>query len=531
MRRVVFLILLVALLTACVTDFLNEFDRIGSVNWNPTLGIPVAGGTFTVEDYLNTLDGDIVISQDADGVIAIEYAGPEIASEMAEDMINIPNQAYNSSVNFASSDAGGFPVSLTLVKQLNFDFVVDTEDNDLLDSMIFKSGILDININGDFPASGQVELIFNSITLNGSTFSRIYNWTYNPTKPGQFFQESIDLQDAFIDYTKNNTTTNNFNFDVVFTIFYEGQAISATNSVDIGLSLTNPRFKIVYGKFAQRMFTTPKESVLLGILEKVNAVNFVLDNPQINLNFKSSFGLPVRANLNALVALNSNGDSLAFTGPVVTSPIAMASPSTTEIGSFVETEISINRDNSNIIDIISFLPSELVYQFDGSVDSQNLSVEQFVLDTSQVIGSYNVKLPLSGRVSEFSTEKEFKFDGSDLDLLNETKVRLHTINGLPVTVSVQLVFLDENDNPLDTLFAGDNILDPGVVDSEGLVIALSDNTVEANYTGEEVEILWATRKVIMMTSLFTGLTGNENVKIRAQDEVNVSIYIQTAIKF
>jgi hypothetical protein len=531
MRLAKFFILPVVLLASCTAEFFDDFDKIGSVYWNPEIGLPIAGGTFTIEDYVDAVSGEVTVSQDADGVVVFEYMGDEVSSDKAEDMIAVPDQSFTESISLGTVEATGLPVNLIITKSYDYEFAVATDDADLLDSMIFKSGMLNISLDGDFPVSGQIDLLFSSIKQNGQVLQRTYAWTYNPSSPGQVFIDNIDLSDAFIDYTKNGTTTNNFAFHVDLTINYEGQAISSANKLDIGLTMTNPSFRIVYGKFAQRPFVSDQQSVLLGILEKVGATGFYLDNPQIEFNIKSSFGLPVTAQLSSLIATNSTGATLPFSGSIVNSPISVGSPSINEIGSYIETSISINKDNSNIVDIIAFLPTELSYQFDGIAESQGPNIEQFTLDTSRVIGSYKIKLPLSGHVEEFISSQEFDFDGSDLDPLKQAKIILHTTNGLPLTVGVELIFLDINNAPIDTLFSGTNFLNPGITDINGFVISQTESTVEEILSAAEIDKLKLTRKIRMVSILNTGLDGTENVKIRIQDEVRVNIYIQTALSF
>lgn len=529
MRWTKFLVIPVILLTACVTDFLNNLDNIGSTQWSSEWGLPIVSSSFSLKDYVEVVSDVVTITQDTDGVVVFEYTGDEIASDRAEDMIVIPDQTFNKTITFGSVEATNFPIDLTLSKSFNQDFTVDTGEADVLDSMVFKAGMLNIGISGDLPVSGQLEVIFKPITLNGNTLTRIYNWTYDPANPGQSFQENIDLRDAIIDYTKNGMTSSNFNFDVNLTINYTGNAISTANKVNINLTMSNPQFKIVYGKFAQRPFNTPRSNVNLDFLNNIEATNFFLDNPQINFLFKSSFGLPVSAGIQSLVAKNSTGDSLQFTGSIVDNPTSIASPTINQVGTYSETSIGINRDNSNIVDIISFLPTELDYQFQGTVDLQDPGIEQFVLDSSRVIGNYTLRLPLSGHVSELTSSQEFDFNGSDLDPLQKTRIILKTTNGLPITVGVDLIFLNNNGVALDTLLAGENLLAPAETDSNGLVTNPAENTIEELLTSEEIDLLKATSKIVLRSSLFTGTTGTENVKIQIGDEVKLNVFIQTAI--
>ncbi len=530
MRWARFFILPVVLFTACVTSIKNDLDKIGAPYWAPEWGLPVLSGEFGLGEYMDALATEVTITEDQNKVIVIEYRGPDVASDIAENMISVPDQSYNASLRFDAVEAAGLPVALTLSKSSVFDFVLTTGGADELDSMVVKSGLLNVGISGDFPASGQLEIIFNPITLNGTTFSRAYSWTYDPANPGQSFQENIDLTGAFIDFTKNNTTTNNFHFEVRLTINYEGQPVSAANTVNVSLLVTNPKFSIVYGRFSQRSFNTPRESVLIGLLENVNAVNFYLANPQIDLNFKSSFGLPAVASLSTLIALNNNGDSLAFTGPVVNNTIPINNPDITQVGSFVETSIQINKDNSNITDIIAFLPNELVYEFNGSVEPQG-TTQQFVLDTSRVIASYAIKLPLSGTVSGFDSEMDFDFDGSGLDQLKKTKLIVRTVNGLPLSVGVSLIFLDANNIPLDTLFDDSNILNSGTLDAAGFVVEPTEVYEELLLDENQLNVLQAAKKIKLRSTLFTGINGTEVVNIRSSDKVKISLFIQTAISF
>jgi hypothetical protein len=531
MRWVRFLILPVALLSACYADFKDELDKVGSVNWNPDLGLPVVSGLFTIEDYVNATSDDLIVSQDSNGVVVFEYTGPEISSDRAETMINLRDQAFNGAIGFNLGESSQLPIVGTLTKSLNFEFVVDTEGSDLLDSLLLKSGTFNIDINGNYPTSGEIEIVINPLTIGGNIYSQVYSWTYNPANPTQSFQESIDLKEALLDYTNGNTTSNSFSINVNLTISYEGQTITPNNLINLSFTMNNTMFRLAYGKFGQRQFETPVESVLLGIFDSIEVDSFYLDNPQLDISFKNSFGLPVVAQLSALIAVNSNGDALAMSGSVIDNPIAVSRPMIGEEGKFIETNITINSDNSNIADIISFLPSELLYHFDGSIDSQGSQTEQFVMDSSRVIGTYTVKLPLSGLITNFTTSKEYNFNGEDLDLLKKTKVILFTTNGLPLTVGTELIFLDANDIPLDTLFAGENILEPGITNSNGIVISPTENSVETLLTEGEMEVLKRSKKIVLSTWLNTGTSGKENVKIKMTDQVKVNVFIQTTLSF
>jgi hypothetical protein len=531
MRRVNFLLVIAFLLSSCVSEFLDEFDKIAEPEWNPVLGIPAIYGDFTLEDYLEIGANEVIITQDQEGVVVIEYAGEQIKADRAEDLIDVPAQSFNKALNFNLGETNSLPISGTITKSYDFEQTIETEagKNDELDSMLLKAGILAIGITGDLPVSGELDLVINSVLIGGQPVTRNYAWTHTPSNPGQSYLENIDLTNAFVDFTKNNTTTNNFNFTVDITIQYEGQAISPVDEIDISIEILNPKFRLVYGKFTEREFATELESVELGILDKVEAEGFYLAEPEINFNFSSSYGIPVEADIIALEATNKDGQVLAFSGAIVDNPIPISAPGLNEIGNYAETLVSINNTNSNITDIIAFLPTSLDYQFEGRVVPSGSPDQQFVMDTSEVLGEYTVRLPLSGRVANFTSTQEFNFEGGDLDFLKDAKVIISSENGLPLTVGVEVVFLDANDNELITLFKGNNLLQSGVTDQSGIVTTPTTNRVEQELTQSQLNDLGNVTRVKLISTLFTGASGTENVKIRMQDQVKVALYLQTTI--
>ncbi len=531
MRKVFFLLLTILplFLYSCFGDFFNDLNRMGNPEWNPSLGVPVANGTFSLAEYLDVVADSLTISQQGDGVVVLSYSGPPVASPFAEEMIAVPDQQFRAAMGLTNTEIGGLPVNLTLTKQANYSFTVDTQEADLLDSMELKSGVLDIAITGTFPASGSVQLVFNPITLNGSTFAPSFSWTYDPANPQQNISRSVDLAGANIDFTKGGVTTNSFDFDLVLTINYEGQPITLGDSLVVNLQMNNPRFGKVFGKFAQRNFNTEPDTVFFSLLDSIMADTFYLANPQINLTFGNSFGLPVSASLAGITAANAQGQTMPLSGTIINNPVTVNYPDINQVGQAVNTTISINKDNSNIDQLIAFLPVELRYQFTGNVLSADPQTEQFVLDTSRVTGNYEIVLPLSGRVMNFSSTQEFDFDGSSLEPLNETTLIVQAVNGLPLTVNNELVFLDAAGQPLDTLFSGQSLLVSGTLDDNGFVISPTESTAEVTLTAAQTERLQSAKKLVLLSTLNTGTDGSRVVNIRIDDSVQVSVFLLTKI--
>ena len=527
------LIFLVAaiFLVSCLDEFQKDLDRIAKPDWNPQVGIPFLNGSFTMEDYVDATSDDITVTQSAEGVVIIEYSGEPVTSDYAEDLIEVPTQTFNKSMTLPVGPATTGTVNFTQ----NFDSDINPEpgSTDVIDSVYLKAGTLTLQIETNVPADGVIGLTINSLDKEGTAITYSAGWTYDAGNPEQNILEDIDLAATFGDFTKNGTAINNFNFDAEATLTLIGQPLAPTHYLRVNIEITNPKFQLVYGKFSEREFTTELETVGLGIFDSVAIEGFYLDQPSVEFNFSSSYGVPVEANILTLEAINSNNEVLPFSGSAISNPTQVSGPAIDEVGSSVETSLVIDKTNSNITEVISFLPSELNYQFSGKVLSPDPNTSQFVLDTSRVIGDYKVVLPLDGRVARFESEHTVSMGGGDqeIDFIDEAQLIVKSTNGLPVKVGLEITFLDEFDNEIITLFKDKTVLEPGEIDTDGFVVNPTENTLEETLTGEEATRMLSASRAIIKTVLNTGENGTEIVKFRMTDNVSISLYLQTSLKF
>lgn len=535
MRQAIIFLLLSVFLVSCIDEFSKDLDKLGEPEWSPTVGLPFLSGTFTMEDYVDATSDDISVRQSTEGVVIIEYNGQNITSDYAEDLIEVPTQSFEKQIDFTSGQITDFPISGSLSTTRNFDSDITPEQGstDVIDSVYLKAGTLTIQIETNVPADGSLDLTINTLLLNGEKINTTTGWTYDPGNPGvQSFSENIDLTGVFGDFTKEGSAFNNFNFDATANLTFTGEPLSPTDYIKINIVISNPKFRLVYGKFSERTFETDLETVVLGIFDSVAIEGFYLDKPQVEFNFTSSYGVPVEANIVTLNAINSANEVLPFSGSAITNPTEVLGPGLEEVGSSVETTLVIDKSNSNITEVISFLPSELDYQFSGKVLSPSPTASQFVLDTSRVIGDYKVVLPLDGRVARFESAQTIDMDGGDeIDVLGETTVTVKSLNGLPITVGLEIEFRDELGNEIITLFKDNTVLEPGAIDANGFVVSPTENTLKQTVPAEQARKMLSASSAVIRTVLNTGEDGTEVVKFRMTDEVSIALFIQTTLNF
>ena len=184
-------------LWACVGTF-NDLDSL-QLNISPTIAFPIAHSTFNLEDFVNKGDtvGEITFDTDANGLYIITYENKALFSQEASSFIEIPDETASESFNFDPPVAIRLPFDLEISQSEQFNFTIDSGEGDQLDSVLVRSGDLNVRLLADFPASGSVTFTFESLLENGSPLIRNYSWTYTGQSP------SLDVNEInFPDYLR-----------------------------------------------------------------------------------------------------------------------------------------------------------------------------------------------------------------------------------------------------------------------------------------------------------------------------------------
>ena len=209
---------------------------------------------------------------------------------------------------------------------------------------------------------------------------------------------------------------------------------------------------LVQGYFDQYEFDLPSNSILINLFETAVAGSLHIEDPKINLKITNSFGVPIE-----MVAENLTAETMSE-GPMAVytdldNGIAFNYPTVMEVGQSRVTNVGVNKDNSNLSEIISSSPTQLNYELAAiSNPASDPNIKGFVLDTSRFDVDVEMELPVYLSASDFAVEEVSEFDASFFEDIERAEFKLITENGLPIEAGVQVYFLDENNFILDSLF-------------------------------------------------------------------------------
>lgn len=526
-----FLILFIAvpfLLSSCFKELADDINNIDNLTWSPTLALPLANGSFTIGEFAEELSGDnFRTGTRDDGLVVFYYSQDQVFSETAEKMVDIQDENYNASIRPPAASLPNLPIMGTITEQELHEFNVASSENDKLYTARLKGGSLEIDLSGNFPASGEITLTFHGLTRNGANLETSFQWNYDGSNTQQF-QRTIDLSGLDIDFTDGGSTYNYFHFTTTLTLNYEGQSVTTSESIDLNMDILSMVFSEVTANVSRRVVTSETNEFTFNFLDELAGGVYYFDEPAINFHFSNGFGIPIDATIIETVAHSNERGDLDLTGSVVGNPFTIGYPSIIAKGTIVETDISINHLNSNLPAIIAWQPNTISYTFEGIVNPNDNDDVHFALDTSRISADIDLELPMIGRFRNLALAENYDFNGSELDEVDYAMFRLQSSNGFPINAHIQLYFGSGTGTFIDSLIYDDiQILEAGVTNSMGKVTEPTKKDIDVLVPKERLGPISQAQRLFLRARLDTPENETKSVRIYEEDRLNVKLYVQT----
>ncbi|RLD23723.1 MAG: hypothetical protein DRI70_09010, partial [Bacteroidetes bacterium] len=251
--------------------------------------------------------------------------------------------------------------------------------------------------------------------------------------------------------------------------------------------------------------------------ENPDLANIIFNDPRINIFTSSSIGIPMEVELDSVFATSSRDGSILELNFTKGHPFVIGAPEMDQRGERVESVISINKDSSNIDDLLASAPSEITYRIKGRTEVGDIGDQHFVLDTSQFDLALEFLLPLDFKSSRFALHDTIDFemeDGIDTSLVKLAQITVTTSNELPIELGLQVYFLDMNETVLDSVFVGETILlGASQVDGQGELMLATDETNTVTFTSEKLSKLQGVAFMQVEARMITSELGDTFVKL------------------
>ncbi|MCF8303326.1 MAG: hypothetical protein K9I94_08655 [Bacteroidales bacterium] len=309
-------------------------------------------------------------------------------------------------------------------------------------------------------------------------------------------------------------------------------AVDSADFVEVDLSLTDMEFDYVEGYFGDATVDVEADSLDLGIdfFDQIEG-GLTLTNPNLNFNYSNSIGVPIEVALN-FTGRSAEGEAQSLNINMDDAPagsIRFSYPQTP--GETVVETITINSENSDVVDLLALPPEKVVYS--GSAFANTFGSQQnFASKESSFTIGVDMDLPLEIRTGNLTVQ-----DTADLDLdedFNENvetvSLTLHAVNHFPFSADIQLHLFDSQSNTVIDEITFSNPLTAGEATENSLVNEPGVSDMELILNQEEFDNMIAADQMIIKVNIATYNHENQSVKLYTDNKLQVFVGVKAQLK-
>ena len=511
-------------LTDVVISIVNRIDKsiVGTFTFDEIKSGETKSDTEDLEDKL--MDSDLsanIVSMSSPST------SPDKITLNLEDMLDITIVASNLKINTGQATIPAQDIFAEKLKQQ-----LPLDNGEILDRIQLKDGRLIITLESTIQQMVFLNLDFNEfIDKDGNALHIEFS-----IQPGEdhFIVESkeIDLSDYWI-YLTNVKDTNTIHPKIsVSTNGGSAVTFDTTQYFKAHIQMKNMRIKYTQGYLGQTNMDLSAAPIELNFETDVIPGNLQFYDPEFNIRFVNSFGLPIELNLSKLTAL-INGDTTKFTGTVIDSSSEVGFPTLSTIGDSVTTRIFINKSNSNIKDILNAKPSGINPNVSVIVNKNGYTDRNFFLDESKLSAYLNVDIPFYATLSDLNIKDTLDASQITSTMSNfaPATIKINLKNGFPVEIILNLIFCDSAMNSIETITIGeDSRIPAGTIDERGNVTEPSVLDTEILISEEIAENIKEAQFLILDVKIQSPEDGTVPVKFYTDNEMEIKIGILSQLK-
>ncbi|MDR4987569.1 MAG: hypothetical protein RG741_01865 [Bacteroidales bacterium] len=415
-----------------------------------------------------------------------------------------------------------------------------------LKHLFLSRGQLLVEFEKDFADDVEIKITFPGMIYNGRPVSITAEWGENP-----FLSSNIvDLADTRLDLFRVEGTDTLYN-NITYHIEFESATADA-GSFNTFIRFGALRYEKAVG-FIENAGELGDNEINFGLFEAIIEDPYIyLEDIFIEFDIGTSLGVPLALLIGHMYLVNHDEDTLNIQNTGAAAGIddhwkdfllgEMNYPAyATEEEGFVRTRFRLNNDNSNINDLLSFIPVSMGFTGGYYLGEINPATpveyihDFFVADTSRVHFVTKVEMPLTGSILDlfFDFEREV---GSypELGFVEDftASMVVETKNGIPVSLGMQLIFVDSEGAELVRIFDDvASLIESPEIDDSGDAIGYREQTMIYSLTREQYDKMLDAAEMRVLFKAQTKGARDRSVNIRPSDFLGIkaTLYIDATV--
>lgn len=424
---------------------------------SPTLSIPIGYANITsrrlIEDSSNQEDAIDVVDK-----LIVFYVKDTLKAQSAKDFISLDNQAFEITKNLATTVPTVSSSTTITIPNIIIDFDFEKDKGNKFKEIKIDTGKLNLSFSSDIKSKITGVLTYNSIIKeDGSALTQNLNLNKNETTTT--INSNINAHLLKLNGL-DSKSFNNFKITLDLEIELEsGESLSSDDNINIKIDLLDLSFDYVLVDLeANKAIEIEEISTELDQFENITGGILKFQSPEINFTIRNSFNMPIVINFkeeHGIYSIDKDNNTLDLKSEeyigvnIEINDGDVLSDKTISIDS---TKISINKDNSNIADLITSRTSLFNVAPVIISDINDSSEDNLITKDSEMSIELEIKIPLDINIQDLEIVQELDFEFSE-DLQNSSKIELKTIidNGFPLGFNLKIEFKDINNKTLDSL--------------------------------------------------------------------------------
>ncbi|MCB0803680.1 MAG: hypothetical protein KDB74_11315 [Flavobacteriales bacterium] len=527
-KKWTFLIASISILVACTDDYF-EFDKIKTSEWSPEFALPLVKSSLTLENILSNKDSSGIISTNADNVLEIVYEG-NVISGIGSELAPLPDFTEVTTINAIPGPPPGVSVTIPYKDTT----VINVQNGVEVDSILYKSGKLAFNFNSTVRHPVEVTISFPSFKdENKNVLSQTLSIPpYDGNSPS-VRASIVELKDYTGDFTLNGTSFNKLPYELSVKVTgIAGPPPGSLGNIQLTTNMRDVEYKRFNGYVGQDPMQLKEDTILIGLFKNFKNGTFYLSNPTLDIKVSNSYGMPLNLNFNYLNALMPESTpSVKAINLGANNPVSLLYPTSTGTET---TNIRLDKNTSNIPEIIKLLVKKIAYDADAFPNPTGRTVRNYFTDTSSIGLDVKLTLPLEGYASGFIMQDTIEFEFDVAENLKEALLKTRIKNGFPTQGELQLIFTDNKYVGLDSAFSlgQEVIIPPAPVDANGDAVGISEKNTDAVLTSEKLKKIKDTKFLIIKAEVETTNGSGaipDTVRFRPSYKLDVEVGIKASI--
>ena len=398
-----------------------------------------------------------------------------------------------------------------------FDIDLNFYDSVELKNIIFNQGRLNFGISSFLGYDVEIDYLIPAIR-NDDTISDIIELKSNGS-----YNIDYDITNYDFDlYNEIKEKYNNLRVSSKFKIKSEtGYILYKSNEeIDVTFTFSNLIFDEINGYFGNNKYSIEKEEIelekeLLDFYDKIEG-EFLFTNPRLGLNVNNSFGIPLFINLDIQASNNNKSENIIINDRVVEAK--------SKDGSFEETKIFIDKENSNILNFINLPPKDnLLIEGDIILNPDEKTYDNFILKNSEIEANTFLEIPFQISASNLMISDTFQIEDINFDTdLSDARLLFNYESDIPLTFDIELIYLDKTLFEIDRNVGEINIKG-SETDANGYSTGSISNTFEVNLSKNLLKRIKELENIIMNIELNTDKNRSVNITSEIKFEFQSTI--------